>query len=140
LKPNRKILALRVNHSVYLMVNKSKLERDKLRTAEKCAAKNLKRKTQGKEEVTCRCWREFWAYTVGEPTALLDTMKVRTSAEQMELHMRKRGYFEARVDPILRFSQDSSSCMVDFHLNAGEPYITQKRNATGGRCFEYGAR
>ena len=126
LKPNRKILALRLNHTVYLMVNKTKLKRDMVRTAEKCQKKNELRRTQGKEDVTCRCWREFWAYTVGEATAVLDTTKMRKSAEQMELHMQKQGFFEARVDAILQFSKDSSACVVDFYLDAGQPYIIQE--------------
>lgn len=126
LKPNRKILGIRLNHAVYLMVNQKKLERDKIRTAEKCAKKNQQRRIKGKEEESCRCWREFWAYTVGEPSAILDTFKMKRSAEQMILHMQKRGYFDAEVIPSVNYNKDSSSCSVDYHLIAGEPYIISR--------------
>jgi outer membrane protein assembly factor BamA len=126
LKPNRKILGIRLNHGVYLMVNKEKLERDKLITAEKCKKKNEQRRVKGKEEEPCRCWREFWAYTVGEPSATLDTVKMRRSAEQMILHMQKRGYFDAQVIPSVNYINDSASCVVDYHLISGDPYVINR--------------
>ena len=64
----------------------------------------------------------FWAYTVGEPTAFLDSAKMTKSAEQMTIFLQKKGYFRSRVDPEVTFGSDSSKCKVSFHVYPGKPY------------------
>ena len=122
LKPNRRILWFRFNHTMYLFVNKRKLRESEIKTAERCLEKNRRRASKKKSEVECKSWRMFWAYTVGEPTALLDTSKMNKSAEQMNIFLQKKGYFRSRVEPEVVYNHDSSKCKVNFHVYPGKPY------------------
>lgn len=122
-KPNRRILWFRFNHSVYLLVNKDKLSESEKKAALKCDAKNRRRQMKKKLPKQCKTWRTFWAYTVGEPTALIDTVKVKKSAEQMNIFLQKKGYFRSDVDAIVEYSGDSSKCRVFYHVKPGKPYL-----------------
>jgi outer membrane protein assembly factor BamA len=122
LKPNRRILWFRFNHTMHLLVNKRKLEESERNTAERCLKKNGRRAKKNKPAASCKSWRMFWAYTVGEPTALLDSAKMIKSAEQMNIFLQKKGYFRSRVEPEVCFGNDSSKCKVSFHVYPGSPY------------------
>lgn len=126
LKPNRKILAFRFNHMIYLLVNKTKLQRDADETIQRCLEKNHLREIAGKKPTTCKSWREFWAYTVGEPTALLNKEDMEKSARQMQFHLQKSGYFKAIVEPQVLYSKDSLSCQVKYNVTPGKPYEVVK--------------
>ena len=122
LKPNRRILWFRFNHTMYLLVNKKKLQQSEQKTAKRCKEKNSRRATKNKPTVECKSWRMFWAYAVGEPTAILDSSKMLKSAEQMNIFLQKKGYFRSRVEPEVLYSHDSSKCKVNFHVYPGKPY------------------
>ena len=126
LKPNRRILWFRFNHTVYLLVNKNKLSESEKRVAERCQDKNNRRAANNRTPVECKSWRMFWAYTVGEQTALLDTAKMIKSAEQMNIFLQKKGYFRSRVESEAVYSSDSSKCHVNFHVYPGKPYHIRK--------------
>ena len=126
LKPNRRILWFRFNHTVYLLVNKNKLSESERRAAERCRDKNNRRAASNKTKAECKSWRMFWAFTVGEPTALLDTAKMFKSAEQMNIFLQKKGYFRSRVEAEASYSSDSSKCRVFFHVYPGKPYQIQQ--------------
>jgi len=125
LKPNRRILWFRFNHTVYLLVNKNKLTESERKASERCKDKNNRRAASNKTPVECKSWRMFWAYTVGEPTALLDSAKMIKSAEQMNIFLQKKGYFRSTVTPEVEYSADSSKCKVNFHVYPGKPYQIQ---------------
>ena len=122
LKPNKRILWFRFNHTVYLLVNKEKLSESEKRAGKRCMDKNNRRAANNKTPVECKSWRMFWAYTVGEPTALLDTSKMNKSAEQMNIFLQKKGYFRSEVRAEAAYISDSSKCRVYFHVYPGEPY------------------
>ncbi|MFN5294332.1 MAG: BamA/TamA family outer membrane protein [Flavobacteriales bacterium] len=126
LKPNKRILWFRFNHSVYLLVNKKKLSESQLRVASRCQNKNNRRASNNKTPVECKSWRMFWAYTVGEQTALLDSAKMLKSAEQMNFFLQKKGYFRSKVEPEVVYNPDSSKCKVNFHVYPGKPYHIKK--------------
>jgi outer membrane protein assembly factor BamA len=128
LKPNRRILWFRFNHSIYLLVNKEKLKADEARSEEKCIKKNARRKEKNRPTAKCQTWRMFWANTVGEPTAILDTSKMEKSAHQMNIFLQKKGYLRSRVEAEALFSADSSKCRVNFHVYPGKPYHVRKIN------------
>ncbi len=125
LKPNKRILWFRFNHTVYLMVNKKKLSASEQKASIRCMDKNNRRAANNKTPVECKSWRMFWAYTVGEPTALLDTTKMLKSAEQMNIFLQKKGYFRSDVKAEAAYSSDSSKCRVYFHVYPGHPYRIQ---------------
>jgi outer membrane protein assembly factor BamA len=122
LRPNKRILWFRFNHTVYLLVNKKKLSESEQRAAERCQQKNNRRASNNKTPVECKSWRMFWAYTVGEPTVLLDSVKMLKSAEQMNIFLQKKGYFRSRVEPEVIYDRDSIKCRVGFHVYPGKPY------------------
>lgn len=125
LRPNKRILWFRFNHTVYLLVNKKKLSESEMRAAERCQQKNNRRAANNKTPVECKSWRMFWAYTVGEPTVLLDSSKMIKSAEQMNIFLQKKGYFRSRVEPEVIYDRDSIKCRVGFHVYPGKPYHIQ---------------
>ncbi len=126
-KPNRRILWWRFNHTVYLMVNKKKLEGSKVQAAERCVKKNERRKRKGKElKEKCNTWRTFWAETVGEATAVLDTAKVTKSAQQMNVYLQKKGYFDNKVLPELVYNEKKNKCIVVYHVYPSQPYRLRK--------------
>jgi len=122
-EPNRKILGIRFNHTVYLMVNKRKLARSEEANKIRCARKNEKRAIKKKAPKDCKTWRMFWAYTVGEPTAIVDSSKVERSANQMSVYLQKRGYFRAEVEPEYVYNKRGQKGKVIYHVYPDKPYI-----------------
>lgn len=122
-EPNRRILWFRFNHTVYLMVNKKKLARSEEKNAIKCEAKNAKRAKKNKAPKECKSWRMFWAYTVGEPTVLVDSARIERSAEQMSIHLQKRGFFRAAAEPEFDYNKKGNKCKVIYHVYPNQPYF-----------------
>jgi outer membrane protein assembly factor BamA len=122
-KPNRRILWFRFNHSIYLLVNKDKLSESEQKAAIKCDAKNRRRAMKKKLPKECKTWRTFWAYTVGEPTVLLDTVKMKKSAEQMNIFLQKKGYFRSVTKAVVDYNDDSTKCKLYYHIYPGQPYV-----------------
>ena len=126
LKPNRRVLWFRFNHTIYLMVNKEKLDSSVVRTERKCGRINKRREAKGKPPKECTSWRMFWAYTVGEPTVLLDSVKVEKGAQQMHVYLQKKGYFQNRVVPEIIYNENHRRCKVHYNIYPGEPYHIRK--------------
>ena len=104
LKPNRKTLMFRLNMRLNTFVPQSFLERSMLRINKRCARINKKRydketlkKKRHKDPKQCNGFWPWLAYTVGEAPVLLDTVLVNKGAKQMEIYLRKNGYFNAEV-------------------------------------------
>jgi len=125
-KPNRKILWFRFNHSIYLMVNKKKLAQDETKSSAKCEQKNEKRIKKKKAARECKSWRMFWAYTVGEPTVILDSAKMIKGAEQMEIFLNKKGYFNSKVQAEVIYNKSKNKCRVEYQITPGESYRIRK--------------
>lgn len=105
LKPNRKTLMFRLNMRLNTFVPRKFLERSQLRIDKRCARINKKRydketrkNKKHKDPKTCNGLWPWLAYTVGEPPVLLDTVLVNKGARQMEIYLRKNGYFNAEVN------------------------------------------
>mgnify|MGYP000031079797 CR=1 FL=1 len=105
LKPNRKTLLFRLNMRLNTFVPRKFLERSKLRIDKRCARINKKRfdketrkNKKHKEPKNCNGLWPWLAYTVGEPPVLLDTILMNKGARQMEIYLRKNGYFNAEVN------------------------------------------
>ncbi len=104
LKPNRKTLMFRLNMRLNTFVPRKFLERSELRITKRCERINKKRfdketrkNKKHKEPKKCNGLWPWLAYTVGEPPALLDTILMNKGARQMEIYLRKNGYFNAEV-------------------------------------------
>lgn len=123
--PNRKILGIRFNHTVYLLVNKKRLARSEELNKIRCERKNEKRVKKGKQPKECKTWRMFWAYTVGEPTRLIDSASVERSANQMNIFLQKRGYFRAKSQPEYIYSKSGKDGEIVYHVYPGKPYMVR---------------
>ena len=129
-QPNRRILWTRVNLRIHTwLVPIKALERSMVRAEARCPKKNLKRSLKGKPPKECKSLWSWLAFTVGEPPALLDTSKVRKAAEQMEIYLQKKGYFAARVNAEIEYSDSTAWAWkkrrksdVVYRINPGEPY------------------
>jgi outer membrane protein assembly factor BamA len=104
LKPNRKTLMFRLNMRLNTFVPRKFIERSQLRIDKRCARINKKRydketrkNKKHKDPKKCNGLWPWLAYTVGEPPVLLDTSLVNKGARQMEIYLRKNGYFNAEV-------------------------------------------
>ena len=104
LKPNRKTLMFRLNMRLNTFVPNKFLERSQLRIDKRCARINKKRydketrkNKRHKDPKKCNGLWPWLAYTVGEPPVLLDTVLMNKGARQMEIYLRKNGYFNAEV-------------------------------------------
>jgi outer membrane protein assembly factor BamA len=104
LKPNRKTLMFRLNMRLNTFVPRKFLERSQLRIDKRCARINKKRydketrkNKRHKDPKKCNGLWPWLAYTVGESPVLLDTSLVNKGARQMEIYLRKNGYFNAEV-------------------------------------------
>ncbi|MBL0317089.1 MAG: BamA/TamA family outer membrane protein [Flavobacteriales bacterium] len=125
-KTNRRVMWFRFNHTVYLTVNKEKLRISEQRTKEKCARKNEKRRAKGKPEKQCKSWRMFWAYTVGEPTVLMDSSKMKKGAEQIHVFLKKKGFFHNRVEPLVIYNDKKTKCRIEYLVYPGQPSRVRK--------------
>ncbi len=104
LKPNRKTLMFRLNMRLNTFVPRKFLERSQVRIDKRCERINKKRydketrkNKRHKDPKECNGLWPWLAYTVGEPPVLLDTSLVNKGARQMEIYLRKNGYFNAEV-------------------------------------------
>lgn len=104
LKPNRKTLMFRLNMRLNTFVPRKFILRSQLRIDKRCARINKKRydketrkNKRHKDPKKCNGLWPWLAYTVGEAPVLLDTMLVNKGARQMEIYLRKNGYFNAEV-------------------------------------------
>ena len=136
LKPNRKTLLFRLNMRLNTFVPRKFLERSELRISKRCDRINKKRydketrkNKKHKEPKKCNGLWPWLAYTVGEPPVLLDTVLMNKGARQMEVYLRKNGYFNAvvRAESILNeesnlFWKAGKKSNVVYHVELKDLY------------------
>jgi len=115
LKPNRKTLMFRLNMRLNTFVPRKFLDRSEVRISKRCDRINKKRFDKEtrknkihKEPKTCNGLWPWLAYTVGEPPVLLDTVLMNKGARQMQIYLRKNGYFNAVVEAECLLNQESN--------------------------------
>jgi outer membrane translocation and assembly module TamA len=127
-EPNRKLVFFRLNMRIHTwFVPNGALARSMKRADARCARKNERRLSKGKNPTTCNSFWGWLAYTVGEPPVLLDSLKIEKSADQMTAYLKKTGYFSAKVRPTYSFGINQrwikwkkNECTVTYHVYAGE--------------------
>ena len=90
-------------------------------------AKNKKRIAKGRQpkppklkDKTEPTWRESWLQS-GEPPALLDSMLIRSSREQIQRFLFSKGYFKAKVRDSVKVEPKRREAEVFYILKAGLP-------------------
>jgi hypothetical protein len=130
LKPNRRILWARFNLGIYTLVPKKRLKYSEERAALRCYQKNIRRAAKGKKpKEGCKSFWMWMAYTVGEPPAQLDSLKLQKAEQQMSVYLAKNGYFENKVEARVIFKRDGlifwrkgKKCKVQYHIYPNAPY------------------
>jgi Omp85 superfamily domain len=130
LKPNRRILWARFNLGIYTLVPKRRLAYSEERAAIRCYEKNLRRAAKKrKPKEGCKGFWMWMAYTVGEPPAQLDSLKLKKAEQQMSVYLAKNGYFDNHVKAEvlykrkgLIFWRKGKKCRVQYHIYPGDPY------------------
>lgn len=67
-------------------------------------------------------WREWVRSNLGQAPVLLDTVKVRKSHEQIDIYLRKKGFYSAEVRDTIIYKERKKKAFVEFHIKPGEPY------------------
>lgn len=138
LKPNRRILWARFNLGIYTIVPKKRLKYSEERAALRCYTKNQRRSAKGKKpKEGCKSFWMWMAYTVGEPPAQLDSLKLRKAEQQMSVYLAKNGYFDNKVDARVIFKRKGlifwrkgQKCKVQYHIYPNSPYHIREISAS----------
>lgn len=103
---------------------KTKENRINNRRVDKAAAKGdslYRHKTIADKEVKLG-WREWVRSNFGQPPVLLDTFRVQKSKNQIEIYLRKKGFYEAEVKDTIRYKERKRKAFVEFVIDPGEPH------------------
>lgn len=69
-------------------------------------------------------FRKFLREKVGEPPALLDSVEITNSLDQLKIVMKQLGYFDAEVDYRVQFlGKNRKKSKVDYFVTAHDPYF-----------------
>lgn len=130
---NRRFINMRLHTGVY---NLGASMKD--RTAKKEA--KIKNKIQKKKsrhpnkyineqkelEKAKRGLRPWLMNTVGEEPVFLDSALTRLSVSQMELYVKKHGFFNAKVNDTVVFNKKKNKAKVEYRIISGSPYTVNK--------------
>ena len=67
-------------------------------------------------------WREWVRSNFGQPPVLLDTFRVTKSRNQIEIYLRKKGFYEATVTDTVIYKERKRKAFVAFVIEPGEPH------------------
>ena len=68
-------------------------------------------------------WREWVRVNAGEPPVLLDTFKMRKTKEQLEIYLKKHGFYYGNVEDTVYYNERKKKATVSFQVESGKPYI-----------------
>lgn len=129
LKPNKRVLWARFNLGIYTLVPKRALDSSSVRAATRCEKVNERRKKHRKAPKECQSLWMWMANTIGEPPAQLDSALMLKSANQMNIFLQKKGYFDNKVIPEvvykkkgLIFWRKGAKTKVKYHVFPSQPY------------------
>lgn len=83
----------------------------------------FKHKVIPKKEVRLG-WREWVRNNMGQPPILLDTAKMHKSRDQLEIYLKKKGFYYGSVtDSVHYLKEKKQKAEVILTVDSGEPYI-----------------
>jgi outer membrane protein assembly factor BamA len=99
-------------------------KKHKRKASNKVYNKRFEKQTlEDKIEKNKKTFREWMAYTAGEPPVILDSAKVKSSAEQIEIYLFKKGYFNVSVRDSIHTDTNSQKSKVWYYITLSKPYI-----------------
>ncbi|HLU86707.1 MAG TPA: BamA/TamA family outer membrane protein [Taishania sp.] len=147
-KPNYKTLGLKLKLAAYNAVDSAKVADKRIRKNEKLKIKNQKLRTKekrinekriarakrkNKEWYTQRIiplkdttdpkmfFREWLKYKFGEPPVIFDTTYYNKSIEQLQVFLRKKGYYYGNVSGEIAY-KDNKKAIVTYKIEPGSRY------------------
>ncbi len=126
-RPNKEVLWMRLYLWLHNIPDPEAVARKRERKDARRDRKNAERLAKGKEPKAYRRTTGQWLReVVGEPPVLLDSSQIHRSEQQMELYLRKEGYFHAVVaDTVIikdKVLQKRPSAVVEYHVKPGPVY------------------
>jgi outer membrane protein insertion porin family len=124
-----KVAGKRIKKNLKLRDKNAKIRAKERRINEKRIAQALeknkttyRRKTLPRKDTLepNRFFREWLKYGIGEPPVILDTSLVRRSEEQLDLFLKKRGYYYSTIRSTIRFNKRKA--IVNYQIESGTPY------------------
>lgn len=98
-----------------------KINEERIADAKEDGKDYYNHKTKRMKEVK-NGWRDWVIVHMGEAPVLYDTMLVSKSAEQLEIYMKKRGYFDSQVSDSTYFKEKKQKAFVEYVVTPGEAY------------------
>jgi outer membrane protein assembly factor BamA len=130
-KANRKIfLFFRFNLWVYNMVPPGKIEKAEAKKVERRIKRSNKKIAKGKKPLKDKketLWH-WMAYTVGEPPAVLDSALTVKSKDQLEIFLKKKGFFDVTVDVKTDTVSSGRKAKIVYKINPGKPFLMREIN------------
>ena len=148
-RPNHRTLFIRLKLRAYNAIDSTKAAQDRRARFKKYQKKN-KRRLERQERINERrieralrkgkttykpkdielkdtvnpksTFRNRIKYDFGEPPKILDTTSIKTSRDQLELFLEKKGYFNAEVDAEIDTTRRKKMAKVIYDLNPGKLY------------------
>ncbi len=68
-------------------------------------------------------WREWVRNNMGQPPVALDTAKVSKADKQIEIYLRKKGFYSAELNDTILYNEKRRKAEVHFTIKSGDPYI-----------------
>jgi outer membrane protein assembly factor BamA len=124
-KTNRKIIGFfRFNLWAYNLMDPSKADNGLALKQSKFNAKQDARAAKGKKrkEKEVNTFRSWVRYTVGEPPAVFDSLRMTKSAEQVGFVFEKNGYFRNEVSTEVKYFRKGRQARVTYHIKPDKPY------------------
>lgn len=128
-KPNSRIFKKIPFHLiVYNWPDTSKMNAKTVKRHARITKKNHKRKLKGKSEKklkpsTRERFGSWLMNSVGEKPVILDSSKVKTSAQQISYYMFNKGYFDNKVTHTIKIDSAKKRAYVTYEIKSKEPYI-----------------
>lgn len=104
-KPNTKLFFFfRFNAWLYGRYDRGKLVQKRENKQQRLDRKNKRKIAKGKDPVneTSETWRDRLIQNIGEKPVVYDSLRTITSSKQLEIYLRKSGYFSAHVEHELK--------------------------------------
>lgn len=98
-------------------INKERIEKAKQKGKKQYKKKNIpdKKARWG--------WRNWVVTKLGEEPVLLDTFKVEKSDKQLEIYLKKRGFYNAEVHDTIVYKKNRKKAYVTYYVTTGDPLI-----------------
>ena len=121
-KPNRTMLGvIRFHLGIYNMVDQTKMREKKIVRDNKIDKKNAKRAAKGKKlKSKDRLTFREWLIDIGEAPAILDSVLIEKSTEQIKLFLNSKGYFISSVKDSVVLKKKYAT--VFYKITAEAPY------------------